>query len=154
MKRSHKRHLINYQILLTSCLTFACETKGEFDISSSVSWGLFLCTSSIVGSKYTECTCRGNFKVCRTDKNKKFSPEACSLNFMQPDMRSPEIPIQILNVDRAVNILSTVIDNNNIKGEGKYFTICMMPTSNNGLESSFVLELCKTYLLVLTLTTS
>ena len=36
VEKSPKWRLINYYILLPNCLIFACETKGEFDIISSV----------------------------------------------------------------------------------------------------------------------
>lgn len=42
IKKSPKRHLINYKILLPNSLLFAFETNRELDISSSVtSKGLF-----------------------------------------------------------------------------------------------------------------
>ena len=52
VEKSPKWRMINYKILLSNCLVFACETKGEFDITSSVTKGLQPCQNVPVAGNF------------------------------------------------------------------------------------------------------
>lgn len=54
VEQSLKWILVNSYIRLPSCLAFPCETQGGFDVTSTVTWGLILYTTSILTTEHKQ----------------------------------------------------------------------------------------------------